>query len=397
MIRFRAFSPDSSGQFGKQVYYAALLIDRASKLPDLILFKQGAELESKYIKNYKNAIKFKVEDKYSYEKFWKPIAEKTNQYKLLYFSPDGIYNKISLNTLYNPESGKYVLEEQNILLLTNSKDLLSAKSTSNNLTNAPQLFGFPNYDKGLTKEGKKQTVDLSKIVENASLDRGLRGSLSRYIRGNALVTMLPGTKAEVEKIDQLYQENNRQSPQTYLLDEADEAQLKSVQSPQVLHIATHGFFLEDIDQEDLNDNDKYAQNPLLKSGLILAGANSFIQKGIDETNQQDGILTAYEAMNLNLQGTEMVVLSACETGLGDVKNGEGVYGLRRAFFLAGAQNLIMSLWSVDDAATQDLMSYFYAELLQGKSKIEAFKTAQLKTKEKYIYPHFWGAFVLVGS
>ncbi len=131
---------------------------------------------------------------------------------------------------------------------------------------------------------------------------------------------------------------------------------------------------------------------MIRSGLILTG--------VDNPNtgpEDDGILTAYEATNLKLDSTYLVVLSACETGLGEVKNGEGVYGLQRGFKVAGARFLLMSLWKVDDFATQQLMQDFYNNWLSGMAIHEAFEGAQMALRSKYPEPFYWGGFILLGS
>ena len=169
-----------------------------------------------------------------------------------------------------------------------------------------------------------------------------------------------------------------------------------------MHIATHGFFLNDLsdfqDQVFGIDIEKARENPLLRAGLMLANAESALSSRNTKEfrNDDNGILTAYEAMNMNLD-TEVLLLSACETGLGDVKAGEGVYGLQRAFQIAGADALIMSLWTVSDDATQALMNLFYQNYLATGDKAAAFKKAQVQLKTKYKEPYFWGAFVMVGN
>jgi CHAT domain-containing protein len=150
-----------------------------------------------------------------------------------------------------------------------------------------------------------------------------------------------------------------------------------------------------------NDQSRITENPLLRSMLFFSGAkksiDGYANQNYEENNREDGILTAYEAQNLNLDNTELVVLAACETGLGEIKNGEGVYGLQRAFIQAGAKTIIMSLWNANDKATKELMVTFYKEWLSGKTKREAFKIAKKKTRENFRYPIFWGAFVMVGE
>ena len=211
---------------------------------------------------------------------------------------------------------------------------------------------------------------------------------------------LPGTKIEIDGIAKIlktagYAVTQREQKL------ATEANLKAVKGPSLLHIATHGYFLVDSDVKGSAmgvDAENAKNNPLLRSGLILAGAPdpNKEQTSVDLQSNDNGILTAYEAMNLDLEGTDLIVLSACETGLGEVKAGEGVYGLQRSFLVAGANALIMSLWKVDDEATQMLMTNFYTNWTKGGNKLKAFKQAQLQLMAKYKEPYFWGAFVMMG-
>ena len=222
--------------------------------------------------------------------------------------------------------------------------------------------------------------------------------------GTGKIPALPGTKKEVITIESLLKKSGFNT-EKLMEKQASEEGVKTIseKKPRILHIATHGFFLKD---EQLQGDklfgievNKAKEDPLLRSGLMLANS----EKTMDNLNsrenqtQNNGILTAFEAMNMSLENTELVVLSACETGLGDVKAGEGVYGLQRAFQVAGADALIMSLWKVSDDATQKLMRLFYQNWLTMGDKAKAFKKAQLQLKTQYKEPYFWGAFVLIGS
>jgi CHAT domain-containing protein len=172
-----------------------------------------------------------------------------------------------------------------------------------------------------------------------------------------------------------------------------------------LHLATHGFFLEN--QVPTNQSNPVEQmerltgigleNPMLRSGLALAGANTWLRNGVLPPEVEDGILTAEDVAGLDLSNTDLTVLSACETGLGDIQTGEGVFGLRRAFMLAGTKALIMSLWSVPDKETQQLMESFYKLAIQGKPYAEAMREAQLNLRKERNSAFYWGAFVFQGE
>jgi tetratricopeptide (TPR) repeat protein len=224
---------------------------------------------------------------------------------------------------------------------------------------------------------------------------------------------LPGTRAEGERV------GTRLGVSPWLDARALEGRLKTAcHSPRILHLATHGFFLPD-QERDLNRESRglgfdfgefsgapgglarlsgpLMENPMLRSGLALAGANTWLQGRNLPEEAEDGLLTAEDVTGLDLLATELVVLSACETGLGQVHVGEGVFGLRRAFVLAGAKTLVMSLWKVPDEPTRELMEDFYRRLLAGQGRAEALRQAQLAMKAKYPEPFYWGAFICQGD
>jgi len=395
MIRFRVFSPENAGNFSGPVQYAALVVRHdTQEHPELVLFENGLAMEGKFLNNYRNSIIYQLQEGYSYEQFWAPLQPKLNSIKRVYFSPDGLYNQVSLNTLYNPATNRYLLEDVEVQRVNNIKDLIGRKKVDTR-TGGVYLFGYPDYDQGVDTTSQQYQSVVKQIAATAGMNEDLRGTLQEYAQNNRLLKLLPGTKAEVERIEGLYKAK-QQAPTTFMNDAANESSIKSIAGPKTLHIATHGFFLEDPPKPEPGSENRYVGNPLLRSGLILAGANNFLLTGNLNEQNSDGILTAYEAMNLELSNTELVVLSACETGLGTVENGEGVYGLQRAFQVAGAETVVMSLWSVDDHATQALMDLFYQYWLGGMNKQQAFRKAQLTLKETYEEPFYWGAFVLSG-
>jgi CHAT domain-containing protein len=225
---------------------------------------------------------------------------------------------------------------------------------------------------------------------NSRVSRDLRGSAAHFAR-------LPGTRVEGERVGRLLGVSPWLGPAVL------EAPLRSCRSPRLLHLSTHGFFLEDQVLERGRDDrgpgglglqggsptgrlpDHRLENPLLRSGLALAGANTWLRGGTPPARAEDGILTAEDVSGMDLLTTELVVLSACQTGLGEVHVGEGVYGLRRAFLLAGASTVIMSLWKVDDLATVVLMERLYQNLLSGgMSRDRALREAQRATRNATI-------------
>ncbi len=357
LIRVRGFDKD----FTDQSRYIALVAGKGMSQPRMVLLENGNEMETRYAKFYKNAIQQRVADQYSYAQYWQRIDPLLTGKKVVYVSPDGVYNQININTLKITETD-YLLKRYDVVTIGNAKDVVALKDMKQTVSKKEAfVLGFPDYG------------------------------------GNAVA--LPGTKVEIDGINKIlgasgYKVVKREQR------EASEASLKSVKAPTLMHIATHGYFLADADLTSGDamgiDAENARNNPLLRSGLILAGVQSQNNNSVDLNSNDNGVLTAYEAMNMSLEGTDLIILSACETGLGDVRAGEGVYGLQRAFLVAGANALIMSLWKVDDAATQELMTNFYTNWSKTGNKQKSFKQAQVQLMTKYKDPYYWGAFVMMG-
>ncbi|ANQ47674.2 CHAT domain-containing protein [Flammeovirga sp. MY04] len=373
IVRFRNFT----NVFTDSVMYAALILTPKTKTaPVFKIIPNGNMIETEGLGYYKTNLIFGFPDEESYAAFWKPINEVVGDGTKVYFSSDGVYNQINLESIpVNLDKGTYIIDQNNIVLTSSTAEILSEQEDKKDNMNV-SLFGNPVFYKDLTPDQYNQYT----------------------VRP---ITQLPGTYKEVKALDKLLSSKDHTNDQVFLNKDATETAVKGLTSPRVFHIATHGFFLDDLESNNTKSlfNTQQDINPLLRSGLLLTNAGDLMDTdNVYAFNKEEGVLTAYEAMNLNFDETELVVLSACETGKGDNKVGEGVYGLQRAFLVAGADNIIMSLFEVSDEATQKLMISFYQLWLkEGHNKRDAFALAKKQLREEYPEPKYWGAFIMIGK
>ncbi len=329
------------------------------------------------------------------EALFDPLLPTLNDCKCLLIAPDGDLNRLPFEVLPDVNGG-YLIDRYQISYIVVGRDLLRFGAESSRQPSNPVVIADPDFDLCCKKPHNQPTNDAQR--DRQSRDLGLRNNFSQ----------LPGTRAEGEQIAAML------DVQPWLGSKALKKPLKALLSPQILHFATHGFFLDNqklgpnVSCSDLgitaHARDSLGsiaagevKNPLLRSGLALAGANTWLKGNCPPDNAEDGLLTAEDVTGLDLMDTELVVLSACDTGLGEVKIGEGVFGLRRAFELAGAKTLIMSLWKVPDQQTKELMRDFYSRILAGQARAEALRQAQLSIKAKHPDPLYWGAFICQGD
>jgi CHAT domain-containing protein/Tfp pilus assembly protein PilF len=325
------------------------------------------------------------------EKVFEPVRALLGDARQLLVSPDGGLNLLPFAALVD-ERGHYLLERYSFTYLTSGRDLLrlqvARESKDKPLVIANPLFGEP---------AKEQIASTNVTVKPPAPDSRRRSVTAARSLSEVYFAPLDGTAREAQAIQTLFPDANLLTGA-----QATEAALKQTNAPRLLHIATHGFFLQDANKlaaanaqaatRGTNVNAQ-SENPLLRSGLALAGAN------LRGTSGGNGIMTALEASGLNLWGTKLVVLSACDTGLGEVRNGEGVYGLRRAFVLAGAESLVMSLWSVSDYTTRELMTGYYRNLKQGLGRGAALRQVQLDMlkHDRRLHPFYWANFIQAGE
>jgi CHAT domain-containing protein len=323
-----------------------------------------------------------------YELIWSKIESKLSKINRVYFSPTGLLNKVNISALVDP-NGTYLFSKYDMHCLQSTR-LLAYNNDVINDENRYVLIGGINYN-----------LDTTLNNTDISLTTNFETSLSR---SNVAWSYLPGTLSEIKAIEEELTSMKKSNVSVFEKDSATEYLIKNIDrnnvSPRLLHIATHGFFFPENDTSAEQKNKSVFQtsnHPMMRSGLILAGANyAWLNGHSFQNNEEDGILTAYEISQMQLQNTELVVLSACETGLGDIRGNEGVYGLQRAFKIAGAKYVMMSLWQVPDAETKEFMETFYAYWIQKKMNIsKAFKATQSSMSKKYNEPFKWAGFVLL--
>jgi CHAT domain-containing protein len=329
---------------------------------------------------------------------WAPLTAALGQAEQVLLSPDGLLNLVPFAALPDGE-GHFLLERYRLAYVTSGRELVGTADATRQPATELLLVANPAYDTAL-----RVASDSGDVLRSRDFQRHFRP--------------LPGTEREAEQIPLLVSgPDTRKQVVTGV--SATEGIVKRTPSPRILHLATHAFFLDDRElllEAPLGGATLVAEptatsgttspflsmryeNPLIRAGLALAGANH----AADTTTGDDGILTALEITGMDLQATELVVLSACETAVGMVHTGEGVFGLRRAFALAGAKNLLMSLWPVDDQVTADQMKAFYQNLRK-LPPADALRQAQLETisrlKEEWggaANPGLWAPFILQGA
>jgi CHAT domain-containing protein len=372
-------------------YYAALLLRPQDTAPQFVVLCKEQQLlaamkkfpykavansrgqkPAGYVQSAKNAL---------YRLVWQPLESYLTHTQTVYFSPDGLLHRVAFAAI-SYKNDALLCDRYNLVQLTSTRQVALQESRSP----APvsiALFGGINYNHQAVDTGFSLYAHISVKHRGAALD-------SFYF--------LPNTMAEINAIKADAETLQKQSV-VFTGDNATEAAFRSLgneNSPEVIHFATHGFTFPDNTAEQGNNAGapfKASDNPLLRCGLVMAGGNNG-WKGKAGSEEDDGILTGLEISSVQLPHTQLAVLSACETGLGKIEGSEGVFGLQRAFKLAGVNYIMASLWQVPDKETAEFMETFYAQWLGGKTIREAFFTTQQAMRKKYA-PYYWAGFTLV--
>ena len=384
---FRPFDPgvEANDRYGPP-HYAAYVLRRnaAPRGVDLDLLPQSIRRSMRCAQAVRDPTRpdVKARGRALYDLLVRPLQTSYRDGSQLLVSPDGGLNLVPFEALVD-EHGRYLIESFSISYLSSGRDLLRMQVPRVHRS-APVIVANPHYGEpapaGAGSSRRKQP-------------RAQHRSVTTAVDGSALYfAALANTAEEARAIKRLF-------PDAVLLtgQRATKAEFMRLDAPRMLHIASHGFFLEDASRggapAPASDASATVENPLLRSGIALAGAN------LGHDARSNGILTALEASGLDLWGTKLVTLSACDTGVGEVRNGEGVYGLRRAFLLAGTETLVMSLWPLSDYIARETMVTYYTGLRAGLGRGEALRQAKLAMLKRKVrqHPFYWASFIQSGE
>lgn len=380
-------------------FYGAFVITNKSQRPELVRLCEVDDLESYFYHKDMDAMQISSLYKDSvaiYEKLWGKLEEHIKGKKTIYFSPTGPLNLLNHEALTMPD-GSIFGDKYNLVRLSSTDKILAntSKESGDKRYQSAVVYGGIIYDLSVS-----DMTEAAKMYKHSATENNLLAMRSEDERGRW--NYLKGTKTESQNVYDLLTSSRVSS--TLLQDaSANEESFKALngQSPSIIHLSTHGFFLDTTDKIKknpfMNNIGGYSEkeDKLIRTGVLMAGANNVWCGKAQVAGIEDGILTADEISRMDLSQTRLVVLSACETAKGSVDPIDGVLGLQSGFKKAGAETILMSLWRVSDSVTSILMTEFYTNLGKGLSVYESLKIATRKVKEQYPDPYYWASFVLL--
>lgn len=397
-IEFVEFQYFNGIRWTDSTYYIALVLRKDKPEPELVYLFEKKQIDSVIAAKDNIPPNSKIDKLYSslalYDLIWKPLENKLKGISVIYYAAAGQLHLLNLSAI-SSGNNQTIGDKYMLLQLNTTASVVYRSNESVSTSDNIMLYG-----------GIKYSTDSTSLIEAAKkytihdyVSRSLQGAFG----GPDEIEELFYSEVEVDSIDQYAKANGFRSTimrGVYANEESLKA-MNGKNSPAVLHLATHGFFNPDPikikEKGSLAGGKAFAlsDDPLMRSGILLAGAN-YIWSGKPIKGIEDGVLTGYEVSNMYLPNTKLVVLSACETGLGQIQGSEGVYGFQRAFKIAGVENLVMSLWKVPDNTTAEFMQLFYNQLFDKKSISDAFYSAQSIMRNKYrTTPYKWAGMVLI--
>ncbi|BDS10257.1 CHAT domain-containing protein [Aureispira anguillae] len=411
-IDFIHFNYHNGKDWEDSILYYAAVIKKEQKMVQMIPLSDHKKLQDilniNITQHSQSYINSPLTNRELYDMVWARLETELNNVKRVYISPSGLLHQISFGALRN-KNNKHLVEQYEILNYGSFRDFFYPTQTQNKNRDIVLVGGAKfSIDSAklvaLVHKMKDSTQAITPADLYAYANTALplsRALASNFSRGNLFFNYLAGTKEEVETIDTLLKKHQWKTHK-YIGEEALEDKVKKhsrKEAPYILHIATHGYFFRPLSPSPVGSKEFYkqiiyAQNPLMRSGLVLTGANRVWQGKRPIEGLDDGILTAYEISNLDLHQTDLVVLSSCETGLGDVYDSEGIFGLQRALKSAGVRQMLVTLWRIPDKETAELMGHFYHYYLKTKSASQALRMAQKKMQKNYT-AFYWAGFVLI--